>query len=128
MDSFQIFKLILSKENIWNKWSDFRKYFKNLQYEFFCLQFLYLKIFLYNTHFLTQLLDYGDGTHLNHLFFNVVRNRISGHFSKVRKKVGLILITRSKKMISVKSCYFYFGFTLVQKCAIPVINTRFRPP
>ena len=59
--------------------------------------------------YLNLTLDYGDGTLLFHLFFNVMRNRNSGYFSKVLKISRSEIENKitSHKLILVESCYFY---------------------
>ena len=50
----------------------------------------------------------GDGTLLDHLFLNVMRNGINRYFSKVRKKSPSEFENKitSEKLILVESCYF----------------------
>ena len=54
-------------------------------------------------------LDYGEGPLLAHRFFNVMKNRISGYFPKVRKKSRSEIENKitSHKFIFVETCSFY---------------------
>ena len=61
--------------------------------------------------------DYEDGTLLNHLFFIVMRRRISGHFSHNTKKNSSEIKNKitSQKFILEGSCSFYNKNILVSR-------------
>ena len=61
-------------------------------------------------------LDYADGTLLDHLFFNLMRKKISGYFSNVRKKVGY------ENFICVKIFDFYQFWKFFYKNIVKVYS------